>query len=197
VTAQPIQEKAPTDREFEVLMLEYEKLKDESTERIKARDNFVYLNVASIGLLASFTGTAPSRAIAYLAVPWICLGFGWTYLMNDEKISALAKYTRYGLRPRLGGPSFGWEDTPKRRTKLKRLHKWGQFLVDILMFVAPTPASLAAYLAFTKTTPIGVFVVMAIELTLTLAMFLMMLAHSPITSRWDVPPSQWNNPGGN
>ena len=183
-----------TDRQFEALLHEYDKLKDESTERIKARDNFVYLNVASIGLLVSFAGSSPEKAVAYLAIPWISIGFGWTYLMNDEKISALARYTRYSLRPRIGGAVFGWEVTPKRRTTLSRWHRWGQFVVDLLMFVVPTPVGIAAYARIAEPLHRWTSVITGIammESVLSFGLFSLMLAHSPVTRKLDVKQVQW------
>ena len=110
------------DSELQIILMEYDKLKDESTERIKQRDNFVYLNVVSIGLLVGFAaGDGANRAIGLLAIPWISIGFGWLYLMNDEKVSALARYAKLNLRERLVSidpDALGWEVRPKRITIL-------------------------------------------------------------------------------
>jgi hypothetical protein len=44
------------------------------------------------GILAyAISGT---NSLALLILPWVCLIMGWTYLVNDEKISALGRYVR-------------------------------------------------------------------------------------------------------
>lgn len=76
-----------------------------------------------------------------LAVPVICLVLDWTYLVNDEKISAVGCYIRDRLGPRLAelsgahGAVFGWEiyhrDDASRTTR-KRL----QTAVDLFTYLA-------------------------------------------------------------
>lgn len=76
-----------------------------------------------------------------LSVPAICLVLGWTYLVNDEKISAIGCYVRDHLGPRLGelasahGTVFGWEADHRNvagRTMRKRL----QTVVDLFTYLA-------------------------------------------------------------
>ena len=68
---------------------------------------------------------------------------GWTYVVNDEKISAIGQYIRSALETRVakltGGaaddqPMFGWEIA--HRTDSRRVsRKYLQLLVDLLTFV--------------------------------------------------------------
>lgn len=77
-----------------VHLQEYEKLKDEQTARIGFRDNLIYVALGVFGGLASFALTDASHMYALLIVPWVCAVLGWTYLVNDEKISAIGAYIR-------------------------------------------------------------------------------------------------------
>lgn len=178
----------------EVLLHEYDKLKDESTERIKQRDNFVYLNVVSIAALTGLGASSPQREWSILGVPWIATAFGWLYLMNDEKISALSRYTQFYLAPRLGG--LRWESTTKRRTNLAAVHRAGQLIVDLSIFVFPTPIALTIFdrNGSEWTTPL--IAVAVIEGALSAGLGLAILLHSPlIKTRLDVDESHWRSGG--
>lgn len=202
---------------LDIVLMEYDKLKDESTERIKQRDNFIYLNLVSIGLVVSFAATKDSaQPIGFLAIPWISIGFGWLYLMNDEKVSALARYTKFNLRPRLldiDPDAFGWEVRPKRITtlttpkpagtdgktpmlsRLANVPKTGQLLIDLLMFVTPVPVALAAY--GSRSTAVGrwpayVVVVAVAEAILGIFLLILMVLHSHLIERFE-DKSVWNH----
>jgi hypothetical protein len=124
--------------ESKLLLAEYDRIKEEQKTRIGFRDNLLYFTLAaSTAVLA--IAVPSERAELLLAVPVICLVLGWTYLVNDEKISAIGCYIRDRLGPRLSelsgvhGSVFGWEmyhrDDARRITR-KRL----QAAVDLFTY---------------------------------------------------------------
>ena len=177
----------------EVLLAEYAQKSNEIVERIKQRDSFINLNIVAAALIVGFAGSDPSRAAAWLALPWSSLCFGWAYLANDEKVTGLARYFKHHTGPQLGVRALGWERSPKRGTKLKRLHKSVQLIVDLLQFVAPTAAALVAYGSIAIdpwTAPMLTLVVF--EACLAAAMAALIVAHSSFIERFDVPSADWS-----
>jgi hypothetical protein len=84
---------------FELAKQEYIKLKDEQTKRIGFRDNLLYVNLVLIAGIMSFAfaGEHPDnqwRLRGLLIAAWVALVLGWTYVVNDEKISAIGRYIR-------------------------------------------------------------------------------------------------------
>ncbi|MEU2133500.1 hypothetical protein [Streptomyces sp. NPDC018352] len=125
--------------EGKILLAEYDRLKDEQKTRIGFRDNLLYFTLAAATAVVAITvQSGQSRLL--LSVPAICLILGWTYLVNDEKISAIGRYVRDRLGPRLGeltsahGAVFGWEIYHRNvagRTVRKRL----QTAVDLFTYL--------------------------------------------------------------
>ncbi|OEV07394.1 hypothetical protein [Streptomyces nanshensis] len=130
--------------ESKILLAEYDRIKEEQRARIGFRDNLLYFTLAASTAVLAIT-FQNRHAQLLLALPAICLVLGWTYLTNDEKISAIGRYIRDQLGPRLAelsgtSPSaiFGWEvyhrDDASRATR-KRL----QTAVDLFTYlVLPT-----------------------------------------------------------
>ncbi len=58
------------------------------------RDNLLYVTLIAFGGIISYAMTAQSHYYAFLILPWVCIILGWTYVVNDEKISAIGKYIR-------------------------------------------------------------------------------------------------------
>jgi hypothetical protein len=75
----------------EFALAEYSQLRHEQTERIKSRDTFVNLTIVAIGALVAF-GMDKKEPITFLAIPWISICFGWTFLVNDLKIARIGQY---------------------------------------------------------------------------------------------------------
>ncbi|MFD7240507.1 hypothetical protein [Streptomyces massasporeus] len=125
--------------EGKILLAEYDRLKEEQKTRIGFRDNLLYFTLAAATAVVAITvQSGQSRLL--LSVPAICLILGWTYLVNDEKISAIGCYVRDRLGPRLGqltaadGALFGWEVYHRHvsgRTVRKRL----QTAVDLFTYL--------------------------------------------------------------
>lgn len=117
---------------------EYAALKHEQIERIKQRDSFLNVTMGAIALDAAIAVQGPEQAVAWLVVPWISCILGWTYLMNDDKVSALAAHLR-GI-----SPSPSWEAGTKGLIP-RPVRGIGDFLVFLLAFIFPTPVALVLY----------------------------------------------------
>lgn len=125
--------------ESKILLAEYGCLKEEQKTRIGFRDNLLYFTLAAATAVVAITAQSGQSRLL-LSVPAICLILGWTYLVNDEKISAIGYYVRDRLGPRLGelssahGAVFSWEVYHRNvagRATRKRL----QTAVDLLTYL--------------------------------------------------------------
>jgi hypothetical protein len=132
-----------------LLLQEYEKLKAEQLARINARDNLLYVTLASLGaVLAATLQTGVS--VLLLALPPVGVVLGWTYLMNDEKVSAIGRHIRTVLAPQLASllaaevPVFSWE-VGHRGDRGRRWRKGGQLAIDLLTFCAPAVVAVITY----------------------------------------------------
>ncbi|MFI5527291.1 hypothetical protein ACIA8O_01920 [Kitasatospora sp. NPDC051853] len=127
-----------------LLVLEYERLKDEQRARIGFRDNLLYATLASMAAVIAVAVQAGAQLL--LVLPPVSLVLGWTYLVNDEKISAAGRYVRDQLAPALGNLSggqvavFGWE-TAHRGDAHRRSRKRFQLGVDLLTFCGAPAAA--------------------------------------------------------
>lgn len=137
---------------LEVYLHEYEKLKDEQTQRIGFRDNLLYVTLGLFGTVISFALSNKTNYYALLVLPWVCLILGWTYLVNDEKISAIGRYIRLNLvekiRVQTGNTDIesilGWEIAHRNDERRKR-RKIEQLIIDQISFVLPGLVGLLAF----------------------------------------------------
>lgn len=145
----------------QLLLAEYQVVKDEQKARIGFRDNLLYVTLAAVAALVAATAQT-ERASMLLALGPVCVVLGWTYLVNDEKISAIGAYVRGDLGPRLAelaatdegadsaapaAPSaFGWE-TAHRGDARRRSRKVIQCLVDLVAFCVVPLAGLVVFWA--------------------------------------------------
>jgi hypothetical protein len=150
-----------------LLALEYEQLKEEQRLRISTRDNLVY---ATIGALALIVGAAlqSGSTSLLLLVPPVCVILGWTYLANDDRITAIGAYVRDVLGPELVRLSsaeielFAWERR-HREDDGRRLRKACQLTVDLLLFCITAVAALV-FACSGPVIPPQLYFAMAIEL---------------------------------
>ncbi|MEU9556166.1 hypothetical protein [Streptomyces fumanus] len=137
----------------QLLLAEYQTVKDEQKARIGFRDNLLYVTLAVVAAVIAAAAQAKQPAML-LALPPVCLVLGWTYLVNDEKITAIGHYVRDELGPRLarlaaadsGFATFGWEAyhrTDTRRRSRKRI----QAVIDLTAFCGVPLAALAVFWA--------------------------------------------------
>jgi hypothetical protein len=150
----------------QVLLIEYEQIKGEQRSRISFRDNLLYASLVSMAGVVAAALNVKGRADLLLLLPPVSVLLGWTYLVNDEKISAIGRYIRTDLAPRLtpasagsgvaggsggAGPgtwagvvAFGWEHAHRRDEK-RRPRKLLQLAVDLTTFCVSSMSAIAIY----------------------------------------------------
>src|SRR3954465_5476232 len=132
----------------QVLMAEYERLKEEQKVRIGFRDSLIYATLASMAAVITAALAPGAPATLLLLLPPVTTLLGWTYLVNDEKVSAIGRYIRDDLGPRLAAEVeaevFGWEaahpSDPHRRSR-----KILQLSVDLGGFCVPPLAAIVIF----------------------------------------------------
>ncbi|MBG0852421.1 hypothetical protein I2W78_11390 [Streptomyces spinoverrucosus] len=137
----------------QLLLAEYQSVKDEQKARIGFRDNLLYVTLAVVAAVIAAAAQAKQPAML-LALPPVCVVLGWTYLVNDEKISAIGHYVRDELGPRLARlaasgsafATFGWEAYHRSDTR-RRSRKAIQALIDLTAFCAVPLAALVVFWA--------------------------------------------------
>ncbi|MFD3931206.1 hypothetical protein [Streptomyces sp. NPDC058614] len=132
----------------QLLLAEYQVVKDEQKARIGFRDNLLYVTLAVVAAVVAAAAQAKQTSML-LALPPVCVVLGWTYLVNDEKISAIGAYVREELGPRLAElayaeVAFGWE-TAHRGDRRRVSRKVIQCGVDLLAFCVVPLAGLIVY----------------------------------------------------
>jgi Ca2+/Na+ antiporter len=159
----------------EVYLKEYEKLKSEQTQRIGFRDNLLYVTLGVFGTVISFALSNQANYYALLVIPWVCLILGWTYLVNDEKITAIGRYIRLTLAEKIKEHTghadiesiFGWEIAHRSDSRRKR-RKIEQLIVDQITFVFSGVIALIAFWLLVSKPPLAVNILGLIELILLL-----------------------------
>ncbi|NEC87377.1 hypothetical protein [Streptomyces sp. SID12501] len=153
------------------MLTEYTVLKEEQKTRIGFRDNLLYVTLTVVAAVIAAAVQAKQPAIV-LALPPVCVVLGWTYLVNDEKISAIGAYVRDELGPRLaqlaqltqpaqGEGVFGWERVHRANLR-RRSRKAVQCVIDLLAFCLVPLAGLGVYWAGGQGSP-GLLVLSGFE----------------------------------
>jgi hypothetical protein len=126
-----------------VYICEYEKLKQEQIARIGFRDNLIYATLIALTTVVSVVADDSARIPVLLVLPLVCITLGWTYLVNDEKISAIGRYIRITFSDKVrelikskDPLLFGWEMV-HRSDNRRGSRKIIQFFVDEFVFVLP------------------------------------------------------------
>ena len=165
----------PSPLLLDIYLKEYDKLKSEQADRIGFRDNLIYVTIGVISGVLSFAFANAANSIALLIVPWAMLILGWTYLVNDDKISAMGKYIRLTLvdniKPMLGQAKLeallGWE-IAHRSDKRRSRRKIEQLIIDEITFVLPGLVAMLLYWLLTPAPPAAAIVATLIEVPLLL-----------------------------
>lgn len=181
------------EKKIEVYLQEYSKLKDEQIERIGFRDNLIYVTLGLFGAVLSFVfinQTEPYAIYALLILPWVCFILGWTYLINDEKISAIGRYIRHELVKKIekhtGSTNiesiFGWEmanigDRRRRRRKIEQL------IVNEITFVFSGMAGLLAFWFLVSQPHWGVQILSYIELIFLTILCIEIFVYADLTKK--------------
>jgi len=163
------------DPMLKVWLMEYDKLKVEQIQRIGFRDNLLYTTLGIFGAVVSFTLSNPANTYALLVVPWVCLVLGWTYVVNDEKISAIGQYIRLTLvekvKDKLAYPAveslFGWEIAHRSDPRRGR-RKIQQLVIDELTFVVSGAIALVSFWVTVPGAAWGIQLLGGVELILLL-----------------------------
>ena len=138
-------------KRIDILIEGYKTLKSEQQARIGFRDNLLYVTLGATGGILAFALSKDGPNAALLAIPWLTLVLGWTYIVNDEKVSAIGRYIRDSLEPELrkltDAPQilFAWE-TVHRTDQYRRERKAVQFSIDLLTFAGSGLAAIVLYL---------------------------------------------------
>jgi hypothetical protein len=193
--------------EKDFLVIEYDKLKAEQTQRIGFRDNLIFVHLAAVGAVASWVLTnksTPNAIYALLVIPWVCLILGWTYVVNDSHVSRIGKYVRTVLGRRASGIAqlepveiverdgrefriadvFGWESfhrIDKRRISRKIM----QCVIDEATFFLPGVFSLLSYGYFSSWSMTSLLLrgVIFMEAASLLGLFLLFIVYADFDRR--------------
>jgi hypothetical protein len=183
---------------LKALFTEYERLKQEQAQRIGFRDNLLYVTLGLFGVLVSSAAAKDSNYYTLLVIPWVSLILGWTYLVNDQKISAIGQYIREELDEKIQKntiPSnialesesiapeevmfFGWEsrhhqDRHRARRKLEQL------IVDELTFPLSGIGAVVAFLMLVPIRPCEIAVLCSTEVLLLTALSIEIFTYARI-----------------
>jgi hypothetical protein len=162
---------------LEIFLKEYEKLKSEQIQRIGFRDNLLYVTLGLFGAIVPFALSSATNYPALLIIPWVCLIMGWTYLVNDEKISAIGQYIRHTLVDKLKektgyddlGSLLGWEIAHRDDNRRKR-RKIEQLIVDQITFTVSGVAAVLIFCLLVPNRAWGINLLLGIELLLLLVL---------------------------
>ncbi|MEO1350880.1 MAG: hypothetical protein AAFW84_19070 [Cyanobacteria bacterium J06635_15] len=165
------------DSKLEILLAEYNCLKSEQAQRIGFRDNLLYVTLGVFGAVVSFAVSDPAHHYTLLVIPWVCLILGWTYVVNDEKISSIGRYIRYKLVDKVKDHTgyadlatlFGWE-IAHRDDKHRKRRKIQQLIVDEITFVFSGVIALSAFWFLVPKPPLGVTILSWVELLLLIVL---------------------------
>jgi hypothetical protein len=151
----------------DVLALEYEQLKEEQRLRIGTRDNLLYATLGSHAVIAAGTVQTGNPQLLLLVAP-VCLILGWTYFVNDNRITAIARYIEAVIVPALtarseaGLPILAWERA-HRTGPGRRGRKVWQAAIDLLTFNVSALIALGVLAMSGQMSPL-VTVIAAVEL---------------------------------
>jgi hypothetical protein len=126
-------------RREDMALAEYQQIKAEQVARIGFRDNLMYVSLVAIAGTLTITHSAHSRGYLLL-VPAVTFTLGWTYLANDQMITAIGLY----VRGHQALAAMRWEaDDPADRRRASR--KAIQLAVDLATFCGSALAALTAF----------------------------------------------------
>ncbi len=160
---------------LEIYFKEYDKLKSEQAQRIGFRDNLLYVGL--FGTIITLAVSNQANHYALLVIPWVCLILGWTYLINDEKITAIGRYIRYTLTEKVKEQTghtdiesiFGWETAHRSDDRRKR-RKIEQLIIDEITFVLSGIIAVVCFWLLVSNPPLAVNILALIEILLLLVL---------------------------
>ena len=147
---------ARDDRRLDVYLQEHNQLKQEQGQRIGFRDNLLYATLGTYAAILGFALGKEPNFYALLVLPWVSLILGWTYLVNDHKISEIGRYIRYQLTGKItealadstdAPPILEWE-TAHRSDGRRERRKLEQLLIDQVTFVCSGLVALGSFIVW-------------------------------------------------
>jgi hypothetical protein len=165
---------ARDDRRLDVYLQEHSQLKQEQSQRIGFRDNLLYATLGAYAAILGFAlGKDSANPYALLILPWVSLILGWTYLVNDHKISEIGRYIRYQLTGKMADaladgptpapPILEWE-TAHRSDRRRERRKLEQLLIDQVAFVGSGLVALGSFLVWDVSQPLHGSLASAVQL---------------------------------
>jgi hypothetical protein len=165
---------ARDDRRLDVYLQEHSQLKQEQSQRIGFRDNLIYATLGAYAAILGFAlGKDSANPYALLILPWVSLILGWTYLVNDHKISEIGRYIRYQLIDKMADaladgptpppPILEWE-TAHRSDLRRERRKLEQLLIDQVAFVGSGLVALGSFLVWDVSQPLHGSLASAVQL---------------------------------
>ncbi|MEU7852392.1 hypothetical protein [Nonomuraea sp. NPDC049141] len=131
------------------MLNEYDALKAEERQRIGVRGQLLYATLTAVAGISTVTATVGQLELLLL-LPLAATVLGWGYVTNDHKITAIGRYVRGHLGPRLAGlvddgsndiDLFTWEKY-HREDPLRPSRKRLQLAVDLAAFCVPSLTAL-------------------------------------------------------
>lgn len=184
----------------QVMLVEYAQLKSEQSSRVGFRDNLLYATLGSMAAVVAATLSAPGHPSLLLLLPPVSVLLGWTYLVNDEKISAIGRYIRVRLAPELArvtggaGPVFSWES--EHRSDARRpTRKVLQLLVDLTTFCGSPLAAIGVYAASGRHTA-PFLTVASVEAVAVGVLTVQIYRYADLRGRSQPEPGELPPPGG-
>lgn len=136
----------------EILLVEYEKVKDEQRARITIRENLFYTALIVSGAVFSALLTMTGLDVGYLALPPILFVIANSYYYNDEIIGRMNVYFREDLAPRLAAAAgvppeelFQWEGFIRKSGRMRR--RVYQFVSNFTLYPGASGASLVFFVS--------------------------------------------------
>ena len=145
------------------------------------------MTLGVFGAVVSFALSAPGHYYALLVIPWVCVILGWTYIVNDEKISSMGRYIRYELAAKVKTCTghdeletlLGWE-VAHRDDKHRKRRKIQQLIVDEITFAVSGLIALGAFWFLVPNPPIGVMILSWVELLLLIGLGVEMVIYADL-----------------
>ena len=136
----------------DILLLEYEKLKDEQRTRITIRENLFYTALIVVGAVSSALLTMSDINIVYLALTPVLFIISNAYYSNDEIISRINLYIRESSAKRIAASTglkadelFQWETFTRRTRRVRR--RVYQFVANLALYPGASAASLTFFVS--------------------------------------------------
>lgn len=172
----------------DVLLLEYEKLKDEQRARITIRENLFYTAFFVVGAVFSALLTMTGLDIGYLVLTPILFVLSNAYYYNDEIIGRMNVYVQESLGPRLaavmgleGETLFQWEGFTRETGRVRR--RLYQFVANLVLYPGASGASLAFFASRRNNLSMAEQMAIVICVMITALMLIQVLHYSDLFSK--------------